>query len=61
MVISQAYRYNNTLGEIVLGMRAKAGGGYEAVVADRPVPLGDDSSTAEDAATKAIVDPYVAA
>ncbi len=31
VVISQAYRYNNTLGEIVLGMRAKAGGGYEVV------------------------------
>ena len=31
MVIGQAYRYNNTLGEIVLGMRAKAGGGYEVV------------------------------
>ena len=40
--ISQAYRYNNTLGEIVLGMRAKAGGGYEVGLADRPVPHGGD-------------------
>ena len=31
VIINQAYRYNNTLGEIVLGMRAKAGGGYEVV------------------------------
>ncbi len=36
--ISQAYRYNNTLGEIVLGVRAKAGGGYEVVSRDRPLP-----------------------
>ena len=31
VVIGQAYRYNNTLGEVVLGMRAKSGGGYEVV------------------------------
>ncbi len=31
VIISQAYRYNNTLGEVVLGLRAKAGGGYEVV------------------------------
>jgi 2',3'-cyclic-nucleotide 2'-phosphodiesterase/3'-nucleotidase/5'-nucleotidase len=63
VVVSQAYRYNNYLGEIVLGMRAKAGGGYEVVsrtgqylaVVLTPTP------TAEDAATKAIVDPYVTA
>ena len=60
VVISQAYRYNNTLGEIVLGMRAKAGGGYEVVEPDRPV-LSVTMSTPEDAATKAIIDPYVAA
>ena len=60
VVISQAYRYNNTLGEIVLGMRAKAGGGYE--VASRTGRyLSVTMSTAEDAATKAIADPYVAA
>ena len=61
VVINQAYRYNNTLGTIVLGMRAKAGGGYE--VASRTgryltVSLKD---TAEDAAVKAIIDPYVTA
>ena len=31
VIINQAYRYNNTLGELVLGFRAKAGGGYEVV------------------------------
>ena len=31
VLINQAYRYNNTLGEVVIGMRAKAGGGYEVV------------------------------
>ncbi len=60
VIINQAYRYNNTLGEIVLGMRAKAGGGYE--VASRTGRyLSVTMTTAEDAATKAIVDPYVAA
>ncbi len=59
MVINQAYRYNNTLGEIVLGMRAKAGGGYE-VVSQTGRYLSVTMSTPEDAATKAIIDPYVA-
>ena len=31
VLINQAYRYNNTLGEVILGMRAKSGGGYEVV------------------------------
>jgi len=60
VVISQAYRYNNTLGEIVLGMRAKAGGGYE-VVSRTGRYLSVTMSTVEDAATKAIINPYVAA
>ncbi len=60
VIINHAYRYNNTLGEVVLGMRAKAGGGYE--VASRVGRyLSVTSSTPEDAEIKAIVDPYVAA
>lgn len=59
VVVSQAYRYNNYLGEVVLGMRAKAGGGYE-VVSQTGRYLAVTMSTPEDAATKAIVDPYVA-
>jgi hypothetical protein len=43
-----------------LGLRAKAGGGYE-VVSRTGRYLSVTSSTAEDAAVKAIVDPYVAA
>ncbi len=31
VIINQAYRYNNNLGEVVIGLRAKAGGGYEVV------------------------------
>ena len=58
VAISQAYRYNNTLGEIVLGMRAKAGGGYE-VAAQTGRYLSVVMATAEDAAIKAIVDPYL--
>jgi 2',3'-cyclic-nucleotide 2'-phosphodiesterase / 3'-nucleotidase / 5'-nucleotidase len=59
VVVSQAYRYNNTLGEIVLGMRAKGGGGYE-VVSRTGRYLTVTASTTEDAAVKAIIDPYVA-
>ncbi len=60
VIVTQAYRYNNYLGEVVLGMRAKAGGGYE-VVSRTGQYLAVTSSTPEDAATKAIVDPYVTA
>ena len=60
VVIGQAYRYNNTLGEIVLGFRAKAGGGFD-VVSRTGRYLSVATATAEDAATKAIIDPYVTA
>jgi 2',3'-cyclic-nucleotide 2'-phosphodiesterase (5'-nucleotidase family) len=60
VIINQAYRYNNTLGEIVMGLRVKAGGGYE-VVSETGRYLSVVMTTAEDPATKAIVDPYVAA
>ena len=59
MLINQAYRYNNYLGEVFIGVRAKAGGGYEVGDPRRAVSLGDVSTTVEDAAIKAIVDPYV--
>lgn len=57
VLIHHAYRYNNTLGEVVLGLRAKTGGGYEvATQAGRYISVG--MSVTEDAAVKAIVDPY---
>jgi len=59
VIVTQAYRYNNYLGEVILGVRAKAGGGYE-VVSRAGTYLAVTSTTPEDAATKAIVDPYVA-
>jgi 2',3'-cyclic-nucleotide 2'-phosphodiesterase (5'-nucleotidase family) len=59
VIINQAYRYNNTLGEVVMGMRAKSGGGYE-VVSETGRYLSVATGTAEDSATKAIVDPYLA-
>jgi 5'-nucleotidase len=59
VLVNQAYRYNNYLGEVVLGLRAKAGGGYE-VVSRAGQYLAVTATTPEDAATKAIVDPYVA-
>jgi len=60
VLINQAYRYNNTLGEVVLGFRPGSGGGYELVSrAGQYITV--SSGTAEDAAIKAIVDPYVTA
>lgn len=59
VVINHAYRYNNTLGELFIGLRAKAGGGYE-VVTRAGQYLSVSSGTTEDPAIKAIVDPYVA-
>jgi len=57
VLVTQAYRYNSYLGEVVIGLRAVTGG-YEVVSrAGRyiSVTIGD----AEDAGVKAIVDPYV--
>ena len=59
VIINQAYRYNNTLGEIFLGMRAKDGGGYE-VVSRAGQYISVTLTTAEDPDIKAIVDPYAA-
>ncbi len=59
VVIGHAYRYNNTLGEIFIGLRAKAGGGYE-VVSKAGQYLSVGSGVVEDADIKAIVDPYIA-
>ena len=60
VIINQAYRYNNTLGEVFLGFRAKAGGGYELVTrAGQYLSVG--MTVTEDPAIKAIIDPYVTA
>lgn len=57
VIINQAYRYNNTLGEVILGMRAKVGGGYD-VVARAGQYLSVVNSTPEDAETAAIIKPF---
>jgi 2',3'-cyclic-nucleotide 2'-phosphodiesterase (5'-nucleotidase family) len=57
VIINQAYRYNNTLGEVVLGLKSKPGGGYE-VVSQTGRYISVSLSDTEDAATKAIIDPY---
>jgi 2',3'-cyclic-nucleotide 2'-phosphodiesterase (5'-nucleotidase family) len=59
VIIGHAYRYNNTLGEIVLGLRDNGAGGYE-VVSQTGRYLTVTTSTAEDPDTKTIVDPYLA-
>ena len=58
MLINQAYRYNNTLGEVVLGMRADGDGGWEVVSrAGRyiSIALGDP----EDPTLVTMAQPYV--
>jgi 2',3'-cyclic-nucleotide 2'-phosphodiesterase (5'-nucleotidase family) len=57
VIINQAYRYNNTLGEVIIGVRATSHG-YE-VVSRSGQYLSVTMSTPEDPATKAIIDPYV--
>jgi len=57
VLINQAYRYNTYLGEVVLGMREKAGGGYE-VAARAGKYIAVTTATPEDPAVKAIVAPY---
>jgi 2',3'-cyclic-nucleotide 2'-phosphodiesterase/3'-nucleotidase len=57
VIINQAYRYNNTLGTVVMGLLPKAGGGYDVVArAGRYQTVA--SSTVEDPVIKGIVDPY---
>lgn len=58
VVTTQAYRYNTYLGEVVLGLKPVTGG-YE-VVSRAGRCLKVETSTVEDAATKAIIDPYQA-
>ena len=60
VIINHAYRYNNTLGEVILGMQAKDGGGYE-VVSETGRYLTVATSTAADAEIVALAAPYVAA
>jgi 2',3'-cyclic-nucleotide 2'-phosphodiesterase/3'-nucleotidase len=59
VIVGQAYRYNNTLGQIVLGLRPDGTGGYD-VVSQTGRFLSVPMTTAEDPAIKAIVDPYLA-
>lgn len=59
VIINHAYRYNNTLGELFIGLRAKAGGGYE-VVSRAGQYLSVTSGIVEDPDIKTIVDPYIA-
>jgi 2',3'-cyclic-nucleotide 2'-phosphodiesterase / 3'-nucleotidase / 5'-nucleotidase len=59
VVVAQAYRYNNYLGEVVIGLRSN-GTGYN-VVSETGRYLAVTTSTVEDPATKAIIDPYVTA
>jgi 2',3'-cyclic-nucleotide 2'-phosphodiesterase (5'-nucleotidase family)/subtilisin family serine protease len=57
VIINQAYRYNTYLGEVVMGLLPKAGGGYD-VVSRAGRYLANATTVPEDAAVKAIVKPY---
>ncbi len=59
VIINHAHRYNNTLGEIFIGLMAKPGGGYEVVSrAGQYISVG--SGVAEDTTIKTMLDPYIA-
>jgi 2',3'-cyclic-nucleotide 2'-phosphodiesterase (5'-nucleotidase family) len=59
VLVSQAYRYNSYLGEVVLGMLPDGSGGYEvASTAGRYIQVA--SATPQDAEITAIVEPYQA-
>ncbi|PWB53566.1 MAG: hypothetical protein C3F13_09155 [Anaerolineales bacterium] len=59
VLINQAYRYNNTLGENVIGLRPDGNGGYEVVSrAGRYISIA--LTDQEDPAIQAIAAPYVA-
>jgi 2',3'-cyclic-nucleotide 2'-phosphodiesterase/3'-nucleotidase len=59
VLINQAYRYNNYLGEVVLGLLPDGMGGWRVMSrAGRYLPV--TMTTPEDPAIKAIVDPYIA-
>ncbi len=58
VIINQAYRYNNLLGEVILGVIKQSGGGYKVVSrAGRNVAV-DLATTPEDPALKSLLDPY---
>ena len=60
VIVGQAYRYNNTLGEVAIGLRDLGFGNYEVVSQTGRYISVSLSGTAEDAPTKAIIDPYAA-
>lgn len=59
VIVTQAYRYNNTLGEVSMGLRPLGSGNYE-VVSQAGRYLSVQMTTAEDPTVKALIDPYTA-
>ncbi len=59
VTINHALRYNNTLGQVVIGLLPEVGGGYEVVAQAGRYHSVTTSSPPEDARIKAIVTPYV--
>ena len=57
VIINQAYRYNNTLGEVILGVVKKPTGGY-MVLTRAGRNIGVTIDTIEDTTLKNMLDPY---
>lgn len=57
VLVTQAYRYNNTLGEVILGFKPDGSGGYE-VVSRAGKTLSVAMATEEDPTIKALITPY---
>jgi 2',3'-cyclic-nucleotide 2'-phosphodiesterase (5'-nucleotidase family) len=58
VLVHQAYRYNNTLGQVVMGLRPDGSGGYE-VVSNTGRYHTVAMTTPEDEGVKALIQPYV--
>jgi 2',3'-cyclic-nucleotide 2'-phosphodiesterase (5'-nucleotidase family) len=59
VLVNQAYRFNTYLGEVILGLRPKDGGGYEVVTkAARDMKV-DQANQPEDPTLTALLQPYV--
>jgi 5'-nucleotidase/UDP-sugar diphosphatase len=60
VLVTQAYRYNNYLGEVVIGVKPDGLGGWDVITrAGRYIAV-DKNTTPEDPTIKALIDPYTA-
>jgi 2',3'-cyclic-nucleotide 2'-phosphodiesterase (5'-nucleotidase family) len=58
VLINQAYRYNNTLGQVVIGVRSDGSGGWD-VISQAGRYISVSTTTAEDPTIDTLIQPYV--